>query len=87
MVLVAIGAVAEIFGVSCQTIRNWEEEGMFEVYRTKGGHRRFSIEEVDKIRGIAANEDVKKTIVYSRVSSYDQKEDLKRQTRQILDRG
>ncbi len=54
MVLVAIGVVAEIFGVSCQTIRNWEEEGMFEVYRTKGGHRRFSI----RLKDVSAREEI-----------------------------
>ncbi len=41
-VLVSIGVVAELFGVTPQTIRNWEKEGVFKVERTIGGHRRFS---------------------------------------------
>ena len=81
MVLVSIGKVADVYGVSTQTIRNWCEEGMFEVLRTKGGHRRFSLEEINEIAGIEKEE--QKTIVYSRVSSYDQKEDLKRQTEEL----
>lgn len=82
-VLVSIGVVAELFGVTPQTIRNWEKEGIFKVERTIGGHRRFSLEEVEKVKGIKEEEEEKKTIIYSRVSSYDQKEDLKRQTEEI----
>jgi predicted site-specific integrase-resolvase len=67
----SIGKVAEEYGVSTQTIRNWEKEGMFsEVIRTRGGHRRFAKEEISEER---------KTVVYARVSSNDQKKDLERQ--------
>jgi predicted site-specific integrase-resolvase len=67
----SIGKVAEEYGVSTQTIRNWEKEGMFsEVIRTRGGHRRFAEEEISEER---------KTVVYARVSSNDQKKDLERQ--------
>ena len=48
MVLVSIGVVAEIFGVCTQTIRNWCDEGMFEVYLTAGGHRRFDLEQIEE---------------------------------------
>lgn len=79
MILVSIGVIAEIFGVCTQTIRNWCDEGMFEVYLTAGGHRRFDLEQIDG----RTQEDEKSTIVYSRVSSYDQKDDLKRQTEEL----
>lgn len=72
--LVSIKVVAEEYGVTTQTIRNWCEEGMFEVKRTKGGHRRFVLEN---------DEDQRKTVLYSRVSSAGQKEDLKRQTQAL----
>ena len=78
MILVPIGVVAALFGVTAQTIRNWCEEGLFEVYRTAGGHRRFNLEEIE-----GSENEEKSTIVYSRVSSYDQKEDLKRQTEEL----
>lgn len=45
---VLIGEVAEIFGVTPQTIRNWTRKGVFTEYRTLGGHRRFSLKEVEK---------------------------------------
>lgn len=71
----SIGKVAEEYGVSTQTIRNWEKEGMFsEVMRTRGGHRRFAEEEISEER---------KTIIYARVSSNDQKQDLERQVEEL----
>ncbi len=74
--LVSIGVIAEEYGVTTQTIRNWCDEGIFEVKRTKGGHRRFVWEN---------DEEERKTILYSRVSSTGQKEDLKRQTEVLKD--
>lgn len=82
MILIAIGKVAELFGVTAQTIRNWEKQGIFEVQRTLGGHRRFFLEEVEKLRGIE-REEQRVTVIYSRVSSHDQKEDLARQTEEL----
>jgi len=74
---VSIGKVAEEYDVSTQTIRNWEKEGMFsEVMRTRGGHRRFAEEEISEER---------KTIIYARVSSNDQKQDLERQVEELED--
>ncbi len=72
---VSIGKVAKEYGVSTQTIRNWEKDGMFsEVIRTRGGHRRFAEEEISEER---------KTIIYARVSSNDQKQDLERQVEEL----
>ncbi|MBU1558058.1 IS607 family transposase [Patescibacteria group bacterium] len=70
--------VAEFFGVSCQTIRNWEKEGYLkESKRTRGNHRRFLSEDIFE------EEKEKGTVIYSRVSSHEQKEDLKRQTESL----
>lgn len=81
-ILVSIGKVAKWFGVSVQTVRNWGAEKKLTVYRTMGGHRRFDLQEINKIRGIEEATE-KKTIIYTRVSSQDQKEDLERQTIEI----
>ena len=47
---VSIGNVSKLFGVTTQTIRNWAKRGFVNEYRTAGGHRRFSLEEVEKVR-------------------------------------
>ena len=80
-VLIAIGKVAKLFGVTTQTIRNWSKQGILKEYRTIGGHRRYDLDEVNSLRG--ENKEKKKTVVYTRVSSYDQKEDLERQTQEV----
>ena len=78
MTWVSIGKIAELYGVSCQTISNWAKEGMFRMKKTRGGHRRFYWED------IAGEEDQEKqTVIYSRVSSHDQASDLERQTNKL----
>ena len=47
--LVPVGTIAECFGVSSQTIRNWGNQGLLTIHRTAGGHRRCSLEEVEKL--------------------------------------
>jgi putative resolvase len=81
---VRISEAARILGVSVDTLRRWEAAGKIEVERTPGGHRRY---EVNQLKGIARNRppDPSKrlTIGYARVSSRDQKDDLKRQAAEL----
>lgn len=79
MCWVSIGKIAEIYGVSCQTIRNWEAEKIFTVTRTRGGHRRFLLEDIT-----GETNEKEKTVVYSRVSSQEQKQDLIRQSEELV---
>lgn len=81
--LIAIGKVAEMFGVTTQTIRNWSKCGILTEVRTLGGHRRFDKEQVEMLSGKEKQEQEKLTIVYSRVSSHDQKDDLVRQSEEL----
>ena len=78
---VRISEAARMLGVSVDTLRRWEAAGKINVERTPGGHRRY---DVDQLLGIARHRppDPSKrlTIGYARVSSRDQKEDLKRQS-------
>lgn len=61
---------AEFLGVSISTIYRWLKTGKVEEpERTFGNHRRFEIQETKP----------RYTIIYSRVSSAGQKEDLTRQ--------
>lgn len=47
----SIDQVATQLGVSSQTIRNWEKQGVLEpVHRTEGGHRRYSQSQVIELK-------------------------------------
>jgi putative resolvase len=75
---VAIGQAAAELGVTKETLRRWEKSGKIVVERTQKGHRRYNLA---SLHGIIPkkNFDEKRTVAYARVSSHDQKEDLKRQ--------
>src|SRR5271154_4248251 len=78
-----IGEAANALGVSRDTLRRWEKAGKITVERTVKGHRRYNLA---LLVGASPrkNQTKKKTIVYARVSSHDQKEDLARQI-QVLE--
>mgnify|MGYP006445556101 CR=1 FL=1 len=70
----SIGGFASALGVSVVTIRRWCRSGKIrEAFRTPGGHRRFSPEQVSKILGFS---ETRYRVGYARVSSHDQKSDL-----------
>lgn len=75
---VSIGKLALELGVSKDTLRRWEAVGKISSERTLRGHRRYDL---NKILGKFPQKvfSEKQTIAYARVSSHDQKNDLKRQ--------
>ena len=77
--MIGINEASKILGVTPKTLRLWEKEGKIKSHRTKGKHRRYIMSE---LLGFDKKDTV--TIGYARVSSYDQKEDLKRQS-QLLE--
>ena len=74
-----IGQAADLLGVSTQTLRRWERQGKsLGSQRTEGGQRRYEIAKILSYtragRPVSAG-----TVAYARVSSHDQREDLRRQ--------
>ena len=80
---ISIAKAAAELGVSRDTLRRWERSGKIVAERTAKGHRRYNLA---TLLGASPRKDhsKKKTIVYARVSSHDQKEDLSRQIQQRL---
>jgi predicted site-specific integrase-resolvase len=79
MELLPIRVAAKELGVSPITLRRWEKEGKIDPpQRTASGHRRYDLA---KLRGLTAHKasSARQTLLYARVSSHDQKEDLVRQ--------
>lgn len=80
---IPIGQASKILGVSIQTLRNWEKTGkLLPDFVSTGKTRRYSRHRLLSMVGLANTQDKesqKVTIAYARVSTNEQKEDLKRQ--------
>lgn len=81
MKLLSTNKVKEIFGVHRNTLYNWRVKGLIKNYPTPTGKVRY--EESEILRLIKGSKENKKAILYSRVSSFKQKEDLQRQAGRI----
>ena len=82
----SVGEMAEFCGVCIKTLHRWEMLGvLMPSYRTPGGHRRYDRNEARRFCGFKDNTVEKATLLYSRVSSADQKQDLARQTQKLKD--
>jgi predicted site-specific integrase-resolvase len=82
--LLSIGKTSVILGVSITTLRRWDDTGFFSPHsRTIGGHRRYSLVTIKEFLGDYVSNLKRKTIAYARVSSHDQKDDLKRQVSRL----
>jgi len=79
--MLSIGKFAKSLGVSIQTLRNWDKEGKLKpTYVTENGYRYYSEDLLNKFRNIKnVNKIKKKNILYARVSTKNQKDDLDRQ--------
>lgn len=74
MSYVSAKEASEYFGVCSETLRDWANKEQLDCIKTKGGHRRYYIEE---------EKDDRKCYVYARVSSRKQEGDLKRQVKYL----
>ena len=73
---------AIFLGVAGVTLRRWERTSrLVPAWRTPGGHRRDTVDELNSFTGRAAAG--RKTVGYARVSSHDQKDDLQRQAERL----
>jgi len=88
----SIGIAAQFLGVCVKTVRRWEKRKKISCFRTKGGHRRFTIQELERALTSTAIEESARNegppnacAVYGRVSSHKQKKrgDLGRQVDQL----
>lgn len=82
-----LSEAANYIGVHPDTLRRWANAGKIQIAgKTPGGQRLFELSELSKLIKSPTNRPLpqkKPTIAYARVSSSDQKEDLKRQVEQL----
>lgn len=79
---IKISEAAKILGVSIQTLRRWEANGHLIPHRKSEGKTRYY--DLDQLIGKKVFEE-QLTLAYARVSSHDQKDDLKRQANVLAD--
>jgi len=71
------------YRVSYTCLRNWALQGKIDYRQTPGGVRLYHEEDVKKLFGGPKAQDEKESIIYARVSSSHQKEDLERQVQDL----
>src|SRR4030095_16948343 len=71
-----IGEFAGRIGRSVSTVRRWESEGRITARRTATGQRGFADTDVRRVWRPGFNDAARRTVVYCRVSSPGQKDDL-----------
>lgn len=70
---------AELVGVSVKTLQRWDREGILKANRTPTNRRYYTYDQYLKFKGIDRQEDNRKIVIYARVSTRNQKDDLKNQ--------
>ncbi|MBA8824579.1 putative site-specific integrase-resolvase [Saccharopolyspora lacisalsi] len=73
-----IGEFAARVGRSASTVRRWEREGLLTAKRTRSGQRYFTEADVRSVLNLAAVQQ-RATVVYCRVSSSGQRDELESQ--------
>ena len=52
--LMPIGDAARELGVSVETVRRWDRQGLIQSSRTLGGQRRYARAEIERVKAEAA---------------------------------
>jgi predicted site-specific integrase-resolvase len=72
----------KLFGFHPKTLNRWAVAGKIGFIRSVGGHARYSVDSLEQVAHsqVAHAEDTRKVILYARVSTAGQKEDLQSQS-------
>lgn len=68
--------VANLLGVTVNTLQRWDREGKFKAYRNAANRRYYTQEQLNKFLGM---KNTRENVIYARVSSAGQKDDLNSQ--------
>ena len=67
---------AELLGVSVKTLQRWDREGILKANRTPTNRRYYTYDQYLQFKGINTENDNRQIVIYARVSTRNQKEDL-----------
>ena len=78
--LMSIGKFSKEIGVSISTLRTWDKTGYLKPVKVlDNGYRYYSDEQIDKYLNVNSDIDDRKIVLYARVSTKKQMDDLDRQ--------
>ena len=70
---------AELLGVSVKTLQRWDREGILKANRSPTDRRCYTYERYLQFKGINTENDNRQIVIYARVSTRNQKDDLQNQ--------
>jgi len=70
---------AELLNISIITLQRWDNDGKLKAFRTTTNRRYYTYEQYLEYTGIHKETDSRKIVIYTRVSTSNQKDDLKNQ--------
>ena len=70
---------AELLGVSVKTLQHWDRDGILKANRTPTNRRYYTYDQYLQFKGIQTENDIRDTVIYARVSTRNQKDDLQNQ--------
>ena len=70
---------AELLGVSVKTLQRWDRDGILKANRTPTDRRYYTYGQYLQFKGIQTENDIRDTVIYARVSTRNQKDDLQNQ--------
>ena len=70
---------AELLGVSVKTLQRWDRDGILKANRTPTDRRYYTYDQYLQFKGIQTENDIRDVVIYARVSTRNQKDDLKNQ--------
>ena len=70
---------AELLGVSVKTLQRWDRDGILKANRTPTDRRYYTYDQYLQFKGIQIENDIRDTVIYARVSTRNQKDDLQNQ--------
>lgn len=80
-----ISEFAELIHVSIKTLQRWDREKILVADRTPTNHRVYTDKHLRRYLGEPTDSTLRKTVIYSRVSSKNRKDDLVNQTKFLQD--
>ena len=70
---------AELLGVTVKTLQRWDRDGILKANRTPTNRRYYTYDQYLQFKGIQTENDTRDTVIYARVSTRSQKDDLQNQ--------